>query len=204
LWGNTKGFSSPRIVSVLKETGYLTSPSHQATYRRLLETTQVRFVVVWSPKANILILMGLPSQFVMDAMTDLMPVSSRGWASCVRVRMLHSQTRLRILKGQGNVRSYNVEKDGGLSLFLYRLHCSGDSDVLWWPIVPINQEYSIRGRFRAYVRQLTAWRQGPSCYAWCVLYCSYMEFAASRNAFDARGGGSLVSVEPMWPGCRFD
>lgn len=33
------GFSSPRLGATMRETGYLTSKQHDATYRRLLETT---------------------------------------------------------------------------------------------------------------------------------------------------------------------
>lgn len=36
------GFTSPRLVNVLKQTGYLTSKQRDVTWRRLLETLQVR------------------------------------------------------------------------------------------------------------------------------------------------------------------
>lgn len=35
----TGGFSAPKLAAVLNETGYLTSASKDATFRRLLETT---------------------------------------------------------------------------------------------------------------------------------------------------------------------
>lgn len=34
------GFSAVRVVNVLRETNYLTGEAREATYRRLLETTQ--------------------------------------------------------------------------------------------------------------------------------------------------------------------
>jgi hypothetical protein len=91
------GFASARIMSVLHETGYLTSPSRDATYRRLMETTQA----------------------LVDFMADMTPITGKGWKSAVRVRMLHSQVRLRILGGKSKLRTYSVETDG----------------------IPINQEY---------------------------------------------------------------
>lgn len=36
------GFTSPRLVKTLKQTGYLTSKQREVTWRRLLETLQVR------------------------------------------------------------------------------------------------------------------------------------------------------------------
>lgn len=84
------GFASARIMSVLRETGYLTSPSRDATYRRLMETTQA----------------------LVDFMGDMTPVTGRGWKSAVRVRLLHSQVRVRILDGKSRLKQYDVEKDG--------------------------------------------------------------------------------------------
>lgn len=84
------GFASARIMSVLYETGYLTSPSRDATYRRLMETTQA----------------------LIDFMGDMKPITGKGWKSAVRVRMLHSQVRLKILDGRSRLNTYSVEKDG--------------------------------------------------------------------------------------------
>lgn len=84
------GFASARIMSVLHETGYLTSSSRDATYRRLMETTQA----------------------IVDFMGDMTPVTGRGWKSAIRVRMLHSQVRIRILARQSKLKTYDVEKDG--------------------------------------------------------------------------------------------
>lgn len=84
------GFASARIMSVLYETGYLTSPSRDATYRRLMETTQA----------------------LVDFMGDMTPITGKGWKSAVRVRMLHAQVRLRILDGKSRLKTYSVEKDG--------------------------------------------------------------------------------------------
>lgn len=77
-------------MSVLHETGYLTSPSRDATYRRLMETTQA----------------------LVDFMGDMTPITGVGWKSAIRVRMLHAQVRLRILDGKSKLRTYSVEKDG--------------------------------------------------------------------------------------------
>jgi hypothetical protein len=46
-------------------------------------------------------------------MTDLEPVCSKGWRSAVRVRLLHSQARLRIMDGRGRHGTYSVADDGG-------------------------------------------------------------------------------------------
>lgn len=77
-------------MAVLHETGYLTSPSRDATYRRLMETTQA----------------------LIDFMGDMTPITGKGWKSAVRVRMLHAQVRLRILDGKSRLKTYSVEKDG--------------------------------------------------------------------------------------------
>lgn len=77
-------------MSVLYETGYLTSPSRDATYRRLMETTQA----------------------LVDFMGDMTPITGKGWKSAVRVRMLHAQVRLKILDGKSRLNTYSVEKDG--------------------------------------------------------------------------------------------
>lgn len=77
-------------MAVLHETGYLTSPSRDATFRRLIETTQA----------------------LIDFMGDMTPITGKGWKSAVRVRMLHSQVRLRILDGKSRLKTYSVERDG--------------------------------------------------------------------------------------------
>mmetsp|Transcript_28609 Transcript_28609/g.54710 ORF Transcript_28609/g.54710 Transcript_28609/m.54710 type:complete len:470 (+) Transcript_28609:248-1657(+) len=69
------GFGAPRINKVLSSTGYLTSPSKH-TYRRLVETIQM----------------------VSDCMDpgSLHPGGS-GWAAVLRVRLLHSAVRTRLM-----------------------------------------------------------------------------------------------------------
>jgi hypothetical protein len=84
------GFSSPALSSVMRETNYLTSDAREATYKRLLETTL----------------------FVLDSMSDMQPVTGRGWRSAFRVRLLHAQVRRRIAKGKGRYNVYDAEKDG--------------------------------------------------------------------------------------------
>ncbi|GAA5969709.1 hypothetical protein JCM11641_008012 [Rhodosporidiobolus odoratus] len=84
------GFSSPKLSSVMRETNYLTSDSREATYKRLLETTL----------------------FVLDAMSDMRPISGRGWRSALRVRLLHAQVRSRIARGKGRYNSYDEAKEG--------------------------------------------------------------------------------------------
>ncbi|KAM0754339.1 hypothetical protein T439DRAFT_309154 [Meredithblackwellia eburnea MCA 4105] len=84
------GFSSPNLSGVLRETGYLTSASKDATYKRLLETTI----------------------FVIDAMKDLTPVTGRGFKSALRVRLLHAQVRRKILLGKGREKCYDSETWG--------------------------------------------------------------------------------------------
>ena len=84
------GFASARIMSVLHETGYLTSSSRDATYRRLMETTLA----------------------LIDFMGDMTPLTGAGWRSAVRVRLLHAQVRVRILGGKARLNTYDFEKDG--------------------------------------------------------------------------------------------
>ncbi|GAA5911167.1 hypothetical protein JCM6882_006596 [Rhodosporidiobolus microsporus] len=84
------GFSAPGLAAVMRETNYLTSDAREATYKRLLETTL----------------------FVLDAMSDMTPVTGRGWRSAFRVRLLHAQVRRRIAKGKGRYNAYDGEKDG--------------------------------------------------------------------------------------------
>ncbi|KAK4688204.1 hypothetical protein P7C73_g1904, partial [Tremellales sp. Uapishka_1] len=84
------GFSAVRVVNVLRETNYLTGNAKDATYRRLLETTQA----------------------ILDYMKDLTPVTGIGWKSAVRVRMLHSTVRVRILDRKGIKNVYDEKVDG--------------------------------------------------------------------------------------------
>lgn len=84
------GFASARVMPVLYETGYLTSPSRDAIYRRLNETGQA----------------------LIDFMSDMTPITGSGWKSCIRVRMLHSQVRIRILAQKTRLKKYDVERDG--------------------------------------------------------------------------------------------
>src|SRR5579859_5883161 len=80
------GFSAPKIIEVLLHTSYLTSSSSTLTNRRLFETTQM----------------------VLDAMTDMSPSTGIGFRSVLRVRMLHSHVRLRLL----NSPKYDLEELG--------------------------------------------------------------------------------------------
>ncbi|GAA6034397.1 hypothetical protein JCM8097_002705 [Rhodosporidiobolus ruineniae] len=84
------GFSAPRLAATMRETNYLTGDMREATYKRLLETTL----------------------FVLDAMSDMRPVSGRGWRSAFRVRLLHAQVRKRILKGKGKYNEYDSAELG--------------------------------------------------------------------------------------------
>jgi len=74
------GFSAPKIVKTLDETGYLTSGTRDATWRRLNET----FSMVVA---------------CMDSPASLQP-GQDAWLSILRVRLLHSRTRLRILRSK--------------------------------------------------------------------------------------------------------
>ncbi len=71
------GFSAPPIVQVLDTTGYLTQKC-DSTFRRLNETFEM-------------VLESLES-------VDAMRVGGRGWKSIIKVRLLHSSVRLRILR----------------------------------------------------------------------------------------------------------
>lgn len=44
--------------------------------------------------------------------TDMTPVTGIGWKAAVRVRMLHSTVRMRLLQGKGIKMTYSVESDG--------------------------------------------------------------------------------------------
>ncbi|KAL8279965.1 hypothetical protein RQP46_007546 [Phenoliferia psychrophenolica] len=85
------GFAAPNLAGVLRETGYMTSASKEATYKRLLETTM----------------------FVTDVMSDMAP-GSRGWKATIRVRMLHAQVRRKIRMGKGKFNEY--PESGGLPI----------------------------------------------------------------------------------------
>jgi len=89
----TVGFSATRITNALDETGYLTSDAREATYRRLMETAQM----------------------INDCMLDLRPGEGIGWKSCLRVRLLHAQSRLRIMEKRGRYNRYDHMIDGIVS-----------------------------------------------------------------------------------------
>lgn len=81
------GFSAPKVIEVLLHTSYLTSPSSALTNRRLFETTQM----------------------VLDAMNDMTPEKGIGWRSVLKVRMLHSHVRIRLLKSDKfNTSEYGI------------------------------------------------------------------------------------------------
>ncbi|CAD6586807.1 MAG: hypothetical protein TREMPRED_004561 [Tremellales sp. Tagirdzhanova-0007] len=84
------GFSAVRVVNVMRETNYLTGNAKEATYRRLLETTQA----------------------ILDYMNDLTPITGVGWKSAIRVRMLHSSVRARLLGKRGVKNEYDEHVDG--------------------------------------------------------------------------------------------
>lgn len=86
----TLGFSSSQLTSTLEETGYLTGKQKEVTWRRLIETTQ----------------------FVVDACSGELVPGGVGWKSCLRVRLLHAQVRLRILEGRGRMKRYDPEAEG--------------------------------------------------------------------------------------------
>ena len=69
------GFGAPKINKVLLATGYL---ANAQTYRRLFETNQM----------------------IVDCLApgSMQPDVGRGWLACVRVRLLHTQVRQRLLK----------------------------------------------------------------------------------------------------------
>lgn len=73
----------------MRSTGYLTSSSRDATYRRLVETTL----------------------FVLDAMSDMRVGEGKGWKSAVRVRLLHAMVRRKIKQGKGRI-EYSYEEAG--------------------------------------------------------------------------------------------
>lgn len=83
------GFSSPNLSAVMRSTGYLTSSSRDATYRRLVETTLL----------------------VLDAMSDMRVGEGKGWKSAVRVRLLHAMVRRKIKQGKGRI-EYSYEEAG--------------------------------------------------------------------------------------------
>jgi hypothetical protein len=70
------GFSAPKIVKVLDETKYLTAGLDR-TWRRLNETLEMVFDALESP--------------------DALVIGNNGWKSVVKVRLLHSAVRLKLL-----------------------------------------------------------------------------------------------------------
>ena len=75
------GFSAPKIVKVLDETGYLTRSGRDETWRRLNETIEM----------------------VLDCMCtdDGLEVGEVGWWSVLKVRLMHSRVRHRLLARSG-------------------------------------------------------------------------------------------------------
>ncbi|KAF9956844.1 hypothetical protein BGZ72_002404 [Mortierella alpina] len=85
------GFSMSKTVKVLKSTGYLVG---QRSKQRFFETAQFVFDVVHS-------------------LDYLRPGSGIAWKSIVRVRLLHSGVRLRLLKiSRAHSKHYNVKENG--------------------------------------------------------------------------------------------
>lgn len=84
------GFSAPKIVAVLDETGYLTKTSKDVTWRRLSETFEM----------------------VADCMSsdDSLDIEAMGWHSVVKVRLLHARVRrlIRLRNKNWNTSHYGV------------------------------------------------------------------------------------------------
>lgn len=74
------GFSAPKIVKTLDETGYLTGGTRDSTWRRLNETFSMVIAC-------------------MECAKSLRP-GGEAWLAVLRVRLLHSRTRLRILRSK--------------------------------------------------------------------------------------------------------
>lgn len=99
------GFSSPNLSATMRATGYLTSNSRDATYRRLIETTL----------------------FVLDAMSDMRVGDGKGWESSIRVRLLHAAVRRKIAQGVKAGRlPYSYEESGIPINQVQVLPCLGD------------------------------------------------------------------------------
>lgn len=101
------GFSAPRVMSVLRETNYLSGDNRQVTYRRLLETTQF---ILDAMVGRLRLFFRLELTSVRQ--NDLTPITGLGWKSAIRVRFLHSHIRLRILDSKGIRNVYSIEADG--------------------------------------------------------------------------------------------
>jgi hypothetical protein len=85
------GFSAPKIVKVLDETGYLTKTSPDVTWRRLNETFSMVIACLLED--------------------DALHVGKKGWLHVLSVRLLHSRVRRRIMssnKGGWDMKTYGV------------------------------------------------------------------------------------------------
>jgi hypothetical protein len=82
------GFSAPKIVSVLDETGYLTK-ARDLTWRRLLETMQMVVSCV-------------------DINDNTMKPGNSGWKSVIKVRLLHARVRNNVKINN----KFDVEENG--------------------------------------------------------------------------------------------
>jgi hypothetical protein len=85
------GFSAPKIIKVLDETGYLTRSDRDETWRRLNETIEM----------------------VLDCVCrdDGLEVGEAGWWAVLKVRMMHSRVRRRLLARSG-ARAWDAETYG--------------------------------------------------------------------------------------------
>ncbi|CAM6127097.1 unnamed protein product [Calypogeia fissa] len=72
------GFGAPRLAQTLRCTNYLTT-SPDRSYQRLIETSQ------------------MVHDCMIGGIQSLQPQKGKGWSSVMRVRLLHTQVRLRIL-----------------------------------------------------------------------------------------------------------
>ena len=93
----------------MRETGYLTSKQHDATYRRLLETTLFVLDVRSFPHSSAGSHLTLRDRQVM---TDMTVGEGRGWKSAIRVRLLHAQVRRRIAQKKGKLNTYDADVSG--------------------------------------------------------------------------------------------
>ncbi|CAM6093494.1 unnamed protein product [Calypogeia fissa] len=88
------GFGAPRIARTLRCTNYLSGSPGQS-YQRLMETSQ------------------MVHDCMIGGIQSLQPQTGKGWSSVMRVRLLHTQVRLRILRLADSRPDYcYVEKDG--------------------------------------------------------------------------------------------
>ncbi|CAM6109917.1 unnamed protein product [Calypogeia fissa] len=88
------GFSTPRLAQTLRCTNYLTT-SPDRSYQRLMETSQ------------------MVHDCMIGGMQSLQPQMGKGWSSIMRVRLLHTQVRLRILSlANSHPDYYSVEENG--------------------------------------------------------------------------------------------